>query len=95
MKIGSQIKEIRKKKGIKQYELAESVGISKSYLSQVEKDLRNPSTECLEAISFKLSIPLSILFFKSIEESDIDEKKKDVFNILHPVIDNLVNQLIG
>jgi XRE family transcriptional regulator, master regulator for biofilm formation len=49
---GKKIKELREKKGISITELAARSGVSKSYLSNIERDLKNnPSIEVLTKIS--------------------------------------------
>ena len=45
-----QLVQIRKEKGIKQKELAARVGISTSYLCQIEKQRQKPNYELVEEI---------------------------------------------
>lgn len=55
--IGKRIKELRKKKGISLTELAARSGVSKSYLSNIERDLKkNPSIDVLLKISSVLNV---------------------------------------
>ena len=54
LKIGQFIKEERKKKDMKAKELAEKVGISASYLSEVENDKQHPSLKMLQRIAVSL-----------------------------------------
>ena len=52
------LKIIRKGKQIKQTDLARTIGISQTYLSQIENSKRNPSFELIvdwcEALDYKL-----------------------------------------
>ena len=49
---------------VKQTELADRLGISKSYLSEIEKGKKQPKIELIERYSSEFSIPISsILFF--------------------------------
>ena len=43
MHIGGKIKDLRKQRGLSQKELASSIGISASFLSDIEKERSNPS----------------------------------------------------
>ncbi|WP_430509940.1 helix-turn-helix domain-containing protein [Gottfriedia solisilvae] len=55
--IGKNIQELRKKKGLTLSELAEKANISKSYLSNIERELNdNPSIQVLEKISTVLGV---------------------------------------
>ncbi|WP_110928190.1 XRE family transcriptional regulator [Bacillus massiliglaciei] len=55
--IGEKIKELREKRGYSLSKLAQMADVSKSYLSQIERGLKNnPSVQFLE----KVSVPLKI-----------------------------------
>lgn len=86
MNIGTIIKDLRKKAGLSQGELAEVCDLSQSYLSQVEKNKRDPHFSTLTTIAAQLSIPLPVLVFLALDEEDIPEKKKEAFQILFPSI---------
>lgn len=60
-KIGSLIKEKRVKEGLKQFEFAKNIGISRSYLSDIENNRYLPSTKLL----FKINNELKIFIFNS------------------------------
>jgi XRE family transcriptional regulator, master regulator for biofilm formation len=60
--IGKNIYELRRKKGLSLSELSERSGISKSYLSNIERDVhKNPSIQILEKISDVLNVDLKAL----------------------------------
>ncbi|MGX7593665.1 helix-turn-helix domain-containing protein [Planococcus plakortidis] len=61
MTIGSNIKAIRKERKLKQGELAKSMGISRSYLSDIENDRKNPSIKTLESLAEKLNVTVFYL----------------------------------
>lgn len=63
MNIGSTIKQIRKLKGIQQIELAECANLSKSHLSLIENNKREPSMSSINSIADSLNVPLAILIF--------------------------------
>lgn len=93
MDIGSAIRSTRKLRGLKQKELAEFCKISPGFLSQIESNQRDFNLSTLENISQHLNVPLPILFFMALEESDIPIQKKDVFRIISPVFRNLLNDV--
>ena len=60
--IGKNINKIRRQKGYTLSDLAKRTGISKSYLSNIERDLKkNPSIQVIEKISSVLEVDLKTL----------------------------------
>jgi transcriptional regulator with XRE-family HTH domain len=97
MNIGSTIRTLRKSKFPKltQSKFAKSVGTTQTYLSQIECGNKNPSFGILESISKELDVPLPILSWLSIEESDVKKEKLEIFRLLKPTIDNMIYELIN
>ncbi len=93
MNIGTAIKKLRKERvpQLTQAEYAATIGISQTYLSQIEGRKKKPSTDILERIAADFEIPLPIIFWYGIEESDIHESKRDYFRFLKPSIDRLID----
>lgn len=58
MELGKRIKERRQELGMSLRELAKEVGLTASFLSQVERDLTSPSIESLRRISQALDVPI-------------------------------------
>ena len=50
-RLGTRVRLLRKKRGLSQRELAETVGVSPSALSLVEKGLRWPGADTLQGLS--------------------------------------------
>lgn len=96
MKIGEVVKELRKKivPKVTQKEFALKVGITQTYLSQIENGKKLPTIETLDKISKALGIPTPILTWKALEESDISEGKRESFKLLKGSVDNLIEQFI-
>ncbi len=91
MKLGQSIKKLRVNKARQiQGLFAQNIGITQTYLSQIENDKKEPSTEVLQKIANYLEIPLPILFWYGIEESDIRPEKAEYFKVLKPAVDSLV-----
>ncbi|MCY9664517.1 helix-turn-helix domain-containing protein [Paenibacillus alginolyticus] len=60
--IGQNISSIRKQRGYTLSELSERTGISKSYLSNIERNLKqNPSIHVMEKIALVLKVDLKTL----------------------------------
>ncbi|WP_010665273.1 helix-turn-helix domain-containing protein [Marinilabilia salmonicolor] len=92
MNLGLTIKNVRKQKGFKQNKFAELCNITQSYLSQIENNAKDPNLSILKIISEKLETPLPVLFFLSMENSDVPEKKQQAFSMIAPSIKSLVNE---
>jgi putative transcriptional regulator len=61
---GLKLKLKRVEKGLKQYELAEAIGISRQYMQLLENGkAENPSIELMKKISKELDTPVQELFF--------------------------------
>ena len=95
MDIGKVIKILRKKQNINQKELAAQCEISQAYLSQIEGNQKEPHLSTLKIIAEKLNIPLPILFFMSLEERDISEKKREAFTMINPAIKSMLNEFFS
>lgn len=71
--IGKNILEIRKKRALSLTELAERANISKSYLSNIERNLnKNPSIQVMNKIAAVLNVDLKTLI-KDSSKHDIKE----------------------
>ena len=66
MSFGEQLQEVRRSNGMTQEQLAEAIGRSVSFVSQIEAnnaaDVKGVSLETLFLISEKLEVPVSRLF---------------------------------
>ncbi|PHA03097.1 transcriptional regulator [Bacillus pseudomycoides] len=73
--IGKNIYRFRKNRGLTLSELAERAGISKSYLSNIERNInQNPSIQVMEKIALVLEADLNTL----IETKKNVEKKQQI-----------------
>ena len=62
MDIGKKIKELRKSKNLTQEEFSEQIGISRSYLSDIENNRKSPSVETLDKLAERSKCFLVINF---------------------------------
>ena len=95
MDLGITIKNIRKQKGQTQTEFASACGITQTYLSQIESNQREPNLSTLKLISNQLNIPLPILFFLSLNKDDVQQNKREAFEIISPSVKSLVNEFFA
>ncbi len=84
-RIGRRIKLVRVAKGIRQYDIAKSMGISQAHLSNIERGRNSVTLENLIKLQTLLECPISEFF------SDIEEKSNE---LKHEVsVDELQNML--
>lgn len=76
MDIGSNIRAIRKRKGITIAEICDRTGLSQGFLSQVETNKTSPSIATLENIATALEVPLAYLLLKKEERMRIVRKEE-------------------
>lgn len=70
MKIGDNVKKIRKERKLTQSELAKRMGISRSYLSDIENNRKNPSKRTLDSLAEKLDV--SFIYLTTLEYNQND-----------------------
>jgi len=92
MNIGATIKNLRKRKGLQQFELAERSGISQTYLSQIENGSRSATFDTLEKICETLDVPLSILSYLSLDLKSVNPEKREAFLKIQPAINAMVEE---
>lgn len=70
--LGSTVRRLREGSGLTQAELAEAVGISKSHISRIESDDREPSLSVLRKLADALSVwpGLLVTAFLQVEMPD-------------------------
>jgi transcriptional regulator with XRE-family HTH domain len=95
MDLGSTIKNLRKQRKQTQQEFATRCGITQTYLSQIENNLKDANIGILEQISSQLNLPLPLLFFISMTDSDIPEGKRKDFLTIAPALKSFINELFS
>lgn len=95
MNLGNTIKTIRSEKKINQTSLAEMSGITQTYLSQIENNVKEPNISTLRLIAENLQTPLPILFFLSLDDDDINPEKKLAYNHLLPSIKSMISEFFS
>lgn len=94
MNVGVSIRKIRKERTpqLNQMEFAKLIGITQTYLSQIETGAKTPNISVLETISKEFQIPLAIIFWLGIQEDDILEHKREYFRFLKPTVDAMIDE---
>ncbi|MDQ0175066.1 helix-turn-helix domain-containing protein [Bacillus chungangensis] len=88
MLIGKRIKAMRKKKGLSITKLAKQAGVSKSYLSYIERNIQNnPSMQFLGKIAVPLDTTIEYLLDETKTENKLAEIEKEWEAIVHRLID--------
>lgn len=92
--IGSRIKELRKQKRLTITELAKRAGVSKSYLSYIERDVqKNPSLQFLTKISKPLDTSIEYLLGEEKTDTITNEiLDKEWTKLLMKAIDDGLNK---
>ena len=62
VQFGQKLRDLRKKRGITQEQLAEAALISVDFLSLIERGINAPSFETLEKLACALDVPVKELF---------------------------------
>lgn len=63
--LGQRIRELRVEKGWSQEELGERCGLDRTYVSGVERGVRNPTLSVIERIAVGLGVTIVELFAKT------------------------------
>ena len=92
MNIGNAIQLARTRRKLSQAQLAQRVGMSVSYLSLLERSLRDPPLSTLQRIATGLHVPLEILFFLGSEENELKGINKDLAGQLATMALELLNE---
>lgn len=85
--IGKAIKEIRKKRGLSLSELADRAKISKSYLSNIERNLnQNPSIHVMQKIAMVLDVEFNTLIM---DNNQIQKQESEYDNEWLNLVDEI------
>lgn len=93
MEIGISIRLIRKNSNKSQKEFAKEIGITQTYISQIENGKKQPSLDVLYKVSALSNIPLPIVLWYSLEEKDIKPEKRECYRLLKPICDDMIKNL--
>ena len=92
MEIGKAIRELRKRYGMSQKELAEASGLSINAICSFERCHFSPSVSTLQKLADTPEIPLPVFLFAMLSEDDFPQEKKILFPILKQIIIQLCTE---
>lgn len=92
MNIGKCIKDFRKSKELNQKDFSFEIGITQTYLSQIENGIKVPKFAILESISSVFNIPIQVLIWKTLEKKDIPIEKQMYFELLKKTVDSFIDE---
>lgn len=95
MDLGITIRNLRKRNGLTQGQFATACGITQTYLSQIENNLREPNLSTLKVIGRELKVPLPIIFFMSMTEDDVQANKRRAFQMISPAVKSMVDEFFA
>jgi transcriptional regulator with XRE-family HTH domain len=62
IRFGERVRELRKEQGLSQEGFADMCGFDRTYISGIERGVRNPSLSAIEALAMALSVTVAELF---------------------------------
>lgn len=86
--LGNKIKNLRKKRGITQEQLAEMVDRSKNHISKIELGLTNPPVSLIFDIFDKLGVKSSQLFVT--DDIVADYNSSDFYAEVSKIVDSII-----
>ena len=82
--LGEQVRNIRKSRGITLKVLAEQTGLSIGYISQIERNLTDPSLSTLRKISSALDVPTYLFMGEAEADNTLTTRKNQVITLSQP-----------
>lgn len=76
IEVGKKIKELRNDKGLSLKDVAESTGVTKSMLSQIERGISSPSINTLKKIADCLGMPVAYFFSETAQAGPVVRKNE-------------------
>lgn len=93
MNISKALLQTRKATGKRQTETAQRIGLSQTYLSQIETGSRVPSMEVIEMLCKEYNTPLAVMMWRAVEEKDIDKRKLVHYRNVKATMDSLIDSI--
>ena len=79
----NRLRQIRKQQGITQEELARAVGITRPYLSDIERGVKTPGGDIIIRIANYLKLPVEEIFFTTdVNHGELEQTAYDGKNEL-------------
>jgi transcriptional regulator with XRE-family HTH domain len=78
---------------MRQYELAVKLGVSKSYISEIENDNRSPSLEVIQKYAEEFKIPVSSIAFFAEQIDDHSKTGKKLLSVKTAIASKVIGML--
>ena len=93
--IGKEIRRLRKLAGISQGECAQMIGVSQTYLSLIERGVKQPSLYLIEQIGKAIEVPVYYIFFTALDvDSEVAEDRRATYMLAKPAISGLIEGIL-
>jgi len=87
------LRENRRKRGLTQEKLAETVGISTHYLAMLETARNFPTSDTLERLAAALEIPVYELFIVDPSpREELEQLRQDIVNEINQTVSKAIKQ---
>jgi len=84
--LGKRIGEIRKREGLSQEKLAERVGISAQYVSNIERGKENPTLDLLLGLADALKVSLAEMCdFEDMDQRKVHNAIREILKVKDPI----------
>ena len=93
MNIGKALKQLRKERNVSQSDLFKLTNITQTSLSQIEKGTFMPTQKTIAKICEALKINTAVVYLCAIEETDVPESKKEVYNLFYPQVKKMIESI--
>lgn len=93
MNIGRGVKDLRKMAGLTQEQSATLSGMTQANWSKSENS-RHVSDRTIQKICTTFNVPVALLYVLGIEKEEVPAEKQMVYDILFPIIRNLMVTLV-
>lgn len=93
---GDNLKQLRKKKGLTQQQLADELGTTVRALSTYELNFREPNLEMIRKIAYFFQVSSDYLFdidLQEVHEKEIARKKAEIINAVQAMPATMTNKL--
>jgi transcriptional regulator with XRE-family HTH domain len=93
MTYGELIKKTRLEAGLKQYQFATAIGVSKVHISLVEANKSTVGIQLLEKVAAFKKVPLSVLLWELVTIEDVPEQNRKLYNQVKTTADMIINNI--
>jgi transcriptional regulator with XRE-family HTH domain len=93
MTYGELIKKARIEAGLKQYQFADAIGVSKVHISLVERGHSTVGIQLLEKVAKFKGVPVSVLLWELVTIDDVPEQNRELYAQVKQTADMIINNI--